>query len=143
MPRSRHRGDAAREHAEAIWRALMQARPAGLHMPQLMRATELTRSQVQSGMAMMRDIISKKRDIISKKGWPPVIYTRADGYQFTADPNELETYETARVHVLLTEVRRLITGTIAPHAALDPEDKRVRHIVAQLNSVESTLDLIA
>lgn len=66
-----------------------------------MRATELTRSQVQSGMAMMRD-----------------------GYQFTADPNELESYETVRVHVLLTEVRRLITGTIAPHAALDPEDKR-------------------
>ncbi|MEV8022933.1 RacP protein [Streptomyces sp. NPDC086554] len=136
MPRSRHRGDAARKHAEAIFRALMQARPAGLHMPQLMRATELTRSQVQSGMAMMRDIITKK-------GWPPVIYTRADGYAFSADPNELESYETARVHVLLTEVRRLITGTIAPHAALDPEDKRVRHIVAQLNSVESTLDLIA
>ncbi|MFE3526884.1 RacP protein [Streptomyces sp. NPDC059161] len=136
MPRSRHRGDAARDHAEAIWRTLMQARPAGLHMPQLMRATELTRSQVHSGMAMMRDIITKK-------GWPPVIYTRADGYQFTADPNDLESYETARVHVLLTEVRRLITGTIAPHAAVDPEDKRVRHIVAQLNSVESTLDLIA
>lgn len=56
---------------------------------------------------------------------------------------QLETYETARAQVLLTEVRRLITGTIAPHAALDPEDKRVRHIVAQLNSVESTLDLIA
>ncbi|MBC9718898.1 RacP protein [Streptomyces sp. TRM66268-LWL] len=136
MPRSRHRGDAARDHAEAIWRVLMQARPAGLHMHQLMRATELTRSQVQSGMAMMRDIITKK-------GWPPVIYTRADGYQFTADPNELESYETARVHVLLTEVRRLITGTIAPHAALDPQDKRIRHIVAQLNSVEPTLDLIA
>lgn len=71
------------------------------------------------------------------------LYTRADGYQFTVDPNELEAYETARVHVLLTEVRRLIPGTIAPHAALDPEDKRIRHIAAQLNSVESTLDLIA
>ncbi|WP_245238459.1 cell division control 45 family protein [Streptomyces roseochromogenus] len=114
----------------------MQARPAGLHMPQLMRATELTRGQVGSGLAMMRDTITKK-------GWPPVIYTRADGYQFTADPDDLEAYETARVHVLLTEVRRLITGTIAPHAALDPDDKRLRHIVAQLNSVESTLDLIA
>ncbi|MGW0771122.1 hypothetical protein [Streptomyces sp. NPDC002676] len=47
------------------------------------------------------------------------------------------------MHVLLTEVRRLITGTIAPHAALAPDDKRLRHIVAQLNPVESTLDLIA
>ncbi|MFB7508499.1 RacP protein [Streptomyces broussonetiae] len=136
MPRSQRRGDAARDHAEVIWRVLMQARPAGLHMPQLMRATELTRGQVGSGLAMMRDTITQK-------GWPPVIYTRADGYQFTADPDDLEAYETARVHVLLTEVRRLITGTIAPHAALDPDDKRLRHIVAQLNSVESTLDLIA
>ncbi|WP_428957379.1 RacP protein [Streptomyces sp. cg35] len=135
MPRSRHRGDASREHAEAVWKALKQARPAGVHMPQLMRATELTHSQVRSGLAMMRDIIMQK-------GWPPVIYTRADGYQFTVDPDELESYETARVHVLLTEVRRLITGTIAPHAAVAPEDKRIRHIVAQLNSVESTLDLI-
>lgn len=73
----------------------MQARPAGLHMPQLMHATELTRAQVGSGLAMMRDTITKK-------GWPPVIYTRADGYQFTTDPDDLEAYETARVHVLLT-----------------------------------------
>ncbi len=29
-------------------------------MPQLLRATELTRSQMQSGMAMMRDIITQK-----------------------------------------------------------------------------------
>ncbi|CAM5637519.1 hypothetical protein SBADM41S_09766 [Streptomyces badius] len=31
----------------------------------------------------------------------------------------------------------------APHAAAHPTDKWVRHIVAQLNSIESTLDLIA
>ena len=77
----------------------MSARPASLHMPQLMRATERTRSQVHSGPAMLRDTIAKK-------GWPPLIYTRVDGYQFTADGD-------------------------------------VRHMVAQLNSVKSTLDLIA
>ena len=43
----------------------------------------------------------------------------------------------------LTEFRRFITGTVAPHAAAHPGDKWVRHIVAQLNSIESTLDLIA
>ncbi len=43
----------------------------------------------------------------------------------------------------LTECRRFITGTVAPHAAAHPGDKWVRHIIAQLNSVESTLDLIA
>ncbi len=43
----------------------------------------------------------------------------------------------------LTGFRRFITGTVAPHAAAHPNDKWVRHIVAQLNSTESTLDLIA
>lgn len=43
----------------------------------------------------------------------------------------------------LTEIRRLMTSTVLPHAALDPDDRWIRHIVAQLNSVESTLDLIA
>ena len=38
---------------------LVSARPAGLHMPQLMRATELTRSQVRSGLAMLRDTIAE------------------------------------------------------------------------------------
>jgi hypothetical protein len=43
----------------------------------------------------------------------------------------------------LTEIRRLITGTVSPHFAMAREDKWVRHVAAQLNSVESTLDLIA
>ncbi|MFE3270340.1 RacP protein [Streptomyces sp. NPDC059215] len=137
MPRrSRREGDAAREYAEALWRVLMSARPVGLHMPQLMRATELTRSQVRSGLAMLRDIIAQK-------GWPPLVYTRADGYQFTADGDVLQAYEVGVIREKLTEIRRLITGTVTLHAALAPEDKWVRHMVAQLNSVESTLDLIA
>ncbi|WP_320775957.1 RacP protein [Streptomyces sp. CRN 30] len=84
------------------------------------------------------------RDLISERGRPPLIYTRHDGYQFTADPANLEVYETARVRVrvLLTEVRRLVTGTIAPHTVLAADDKRVRHIAVQLTAVESTLDLI-
>ncbi len=51
-------------HADAIWKALKDARPAGLHMPQLLQTTELTRMRTQSGMAMLHDIIMKK-------GWPP------------------------------------------------------------------------
>ncbi|WP_405987845.1 RacP protein [Streptomyces sp. NBC_00986] len=113
----------------------MSARPAGLHMPQLARASELTRGQVCSGLAMLRDLIGQK-------GWPPLIYARADGYQFTADV-VLQSYEPAVIHEKLTEIRRLITGTVTAHAALAPQDKWVRRIVAQLNSVESTLDLIA
>lgn len=36
-----------------------------------------------------------------------------------------------------------MTLTVLPHAALEPDDRWIRHNVAQLNSVESTLDLFA
>ncbi|MFI6037988.1 hypothetical protein ACIBBD_28260 [Streptomyces sp. NPDC051315] len=43
----------------------------------------------------------------------------------------------------LTQIRRFITGTVAPHTALPPEGRWVKHLNTQLNSVESTLDVIA
>ncbi|MFC6064296.1 hypothetical protein [Streptomyces ochraceiscleroticus] len=60
-----------------------------------------------------------------------------------ADSDQLESYEVASAREKLTEVRRFITGTLAPHAALDPDDKRVQHILTHLDSVEAPLDLIA
>ncbi|MFI1677353.1 RacP protein [Streptomyces sp. NPDC020607] len=140
MPRrsgpGRRKGDAARRHAECICRILMEARPAGLHTPQLLAACELSRCQAEAGLAMLREIITEMN-------WPPLIWTRVDGYQFTVDGDELERYEVAWVRVKVTEVRRFITATLAPNARLDPTDKRVRHIVTHLASVEATLDLIA
>jgi hypothetical protein len=137
MPRaSRRRGQAATRHAETVRFVLFEARPAGLLFPQLVRASELSPSQTRSGLAALRDVIAER-------GWPPLIWTRTDGYQLGAEPAALEAYERAVLSEKLTEIRRLITGTVAPHAAAHPRDKWVRHIVAQLNSVESTLDLIA
>ncbi|MFI2078037.1 RacP protein [Streptomyces triculaminicus] len=137
MPRaSRRRGAAAERHADSIRFVLFEARPAGLLFPQLVRATELSPSQVRSGLAALRDIIAAN-------GWPPLIWTRAEGYTFAARSEELEAYERSVIREKLTEIRRLISGTVTPHAALHPRDKWVRHIVAQLASVESTLDLIA
>jgi hypothetical protein len=136
MPRaSRRRGAAAQRHADAVRFVLFEARPAGLLFPQLVRATELTPSQVRAGLACLRDTIAERE-------WPPLIWTRADGYSFTGDKTELEEYERAVIREKLTQIRRLVSGTIAPHAALYPGDKWIRHIVAQLNSVESTLDVV-
>ncbi|MFF6984414.1 RacP protein [Streptomyces sp. NPDC008343] len=108
----------------------------GLHFDQLRAACELPAAQTRSGLAVLRDIIDEN-------SWPPLIYIRADGYLFTADPDLLEAYEVGRVHMLLTEVRRLVTSTIGPNAKLAPDDKRVRYMVVQLNSFEANLDLIA
>lgn len=102
-----------------------------------MAACELPPRPVQA-----RSVLAMLRDIITDRGWPPRVVSRQDGYMFTADPDELERYEVAKVREKFTEVRRLFIGTVAPHARLARDDRRVRHIVTQLNSVESTLGLI-
>lgn len=71
-----------------------------------------------------------------------MIWTRADGYQLGAEPAVLQVYERAVLTGKLTEFRRFLTGTVAPDAAAHPGDKWVKHIIAQLNSIESTLDLV-
>ncbi|MER5304229.1 RacP protein [Streptomyces lasiicapitis] len=85
----------------------MEARPAVPHTPQRQAACELSRRQAQDGLAMLRDINTEMN-------WPPLIWTRVDGYQFTVDGDELERYEVAWVRVKVTEVRRFITATPAP-----------------------------
>ncbi|MCX5174403.1 RacP protein [Streptomyces virginiae] len=136
MPRaSRRRGDAALRHADTVRFVLFEARPAGLLFHQLTRASDLTPSQVRAGLAALRDVIADQ-------GWPPLIWTRTDGYQLGAERAALEAYERKVIKEKLAEFRRFITGTVAPHAATHPGDKWVRHITAQLNSIESTLDLV-
>lgn len=102
----------------------------------MVRASALSPHQVRSGLAALKDEAASK-------GWPPLIWTRAYGYQLGAERAALEVYERQVVSEKLTQLRRFITGTVAPLAAAHPNDNWVRHIVAQLNSIESTLDLIS
>ncbi len=75
---SRCRGEAAHRHADTLRFVLFEARPEGLLFPQLIRASELSPSQVRAGLAWLRDIIAEKE-------WSPLIWTRADGYQLGAE----------------------------------------------------------
>ncbi|MFD7499355.1 RacP protein [Streptomyces sp. NPDC059832] len=93
-------------------------------------------SQARAGLACLRDIIAEH-------DWPPLIWTRTDGYKFCSDPAELQAYEVAVIREKLTEIRRFITGVVAPHAALQPKGRWIKHLNTQLSSVESTLDVIA
>ncbi|MER7755267.1 RacP protein [Kitasatospora sp. NPDC097643] len=137
MPRaSQRRSPAAERQADTVRFVLFEARPAGLRFDQLVRASALSNSQVRAGLACLRDIIVEN-------GWPPLIWTRADGYKFCSEPAELQAYEVAVIHERLTEIRRFITGVVAPHAALQPKGRWIKHLNTQLDSVESTLDVIA
>ncbi|GAA0270797.1 RacP protein [Streptomyces polychromogenes] len=137
MPRAGQRRSAAsHRHADTVRFVLFEARPAGLTFNQLVRSSELSVHQARAGLACLRDIIAEQN-------WPPLIWTKADGYKFCSDPTELQAYEIAVIRAKLTEIRRFITGVVAPHAALQPKGRWIRHLNTQLNSVESTLDVIA
>ena len=137
MPRaSERRSPAAQRHADTVRFVLFEARPAGLTFPQLVRSGGLTPSQTRAGLACLRDIIAER-------GWPPLIWTKRDGYRFCTDTTELQAYELSIVREKLTEIRRFITAVVGPHAALQPKGRWIKHLNTQLGSVESTLDILA
>ncbi|MFE7036350.1 hypothetical protein ACFU9Y_39255 [Streptomyces sp. NPDC057621] len=98
------------------WRR--RAEPFGLLFPQLVRASDLSPKQVRDGLAV--------KDQAAQKGWPPLSWNRAAGYQLGAERAVLETYERAVVSEKLTEFRRFITGTVAPHAVSPAPTCRTR-----------------
>ncbi|GGZ21129.1 hypothetical protein GCM10010300_76200 [Streptomyces olivaceoviridis] len=137
MPRaSERRSAASQRHADVVRFVLFEARPAGLTFNQLVRSSELSPHQVRAGLACLRNIIAER-------GRPPLIWNRKDGYKFCSEPSEMQAYEIAVIREKLTEIRRFITGVVAPHAALQPKGRWIRHLNTQLSSVESTLDVIA
>ncbi len=115
---------------------LFEARPAGLTFPQLVRSGELTPSQTRAGLACLSDIIAER-------GWPPLIWTKRDGYRFCTAAAELQASELSIVREKLTEIRRFITAVVSTYAALQPKGRWMKHLNTQLGSVDSTLDIIA
>ena len=122
--------------ADRVRLALFEARPAGLTGKHLLTATELSEAQIRRGLAELRDIGTAE-------GLPPLIWTHADGYQYCEDVDVLEAYELAIFRRRLTEIGRLITGTIAPHAAMLPGDSWVQLVLTQLNGVQASFEALA
>ncbi|MFJ3804702.1 RacP protein [Streptomyces sp. NPDC090088] len=130
----RKRSPAAERHAELLRIALMEAAPAGLPLRRLMGACELSEYQTRSGLTAMRDLCAER-------GWPPLIWTRQDGYHFCASEDELEAWERVWISEKLTQFRRMITGTLAPHLALFQKSRWAKYLNTQITAVESSLDM--
>ncbi|MGP4091727.1 RacP protein [Streptomyces sp. KR55] len=118
----------APHYADLIRIALFEARPAGLSFKQMVNPTGLTPSQVRSGLARLRDTAAEE-------GWPPLIWTLADGYRFGASTEELDKYEQAAFRTKVVEIGRLITGTLAPHTAIYPKDKWIQLVLGQVKGI--------
>ncbi|KUN58190.1 RacP protein [Streptomyces griseorubiginosus] len=132
----RKRSPAAERHAEFIHIALMEAAPAGLPLKRLMGACELSKYQTRSGLAALRDLCGERE-------WPPLIWTRETGYHFAASEEELEVWERVWISEKLTQFRRMITGTLAPHLALYPGSRWANYLNTQIRAVEASLEMAA
>ncbi|WP_274564902.1 hypothetical protein [Streptomyces spiramyceticus] len=89
----------------------MEAASSALPLRRLMGACELSEYQTCSGLTAMRDLCGER-------GWPPLIWTRADGYHFCASEEELEEWERIWTGRSSPPSGGMITGTLAPHLAL-------------------------
>jgi len=116
--------------------ALMEVAPAGLKKPRLIMVTELSRSQIVRGLAAYHEIAGAKR-------WPPLLWSFRDGYHFCEDADELEEWERHWAEVKATQISSVINGILSGHARLFPRSRWVAYIGAQMNAIQSSLDMIA
>ena len=120
---------------EAVWSALMEARPAGLTLAQLALATRLGHSQVRRGLLHIKEIAALEHET-------PLTWSQQGGYQLSGESEDWIRYERAQFRMELTRISRLLSGTIAPHAAARPEDEFARLLLDQLGGVKASLTLL-
>ncbi|QCX82873.1 hypothetical protein C9F11_46625 (plasmid) [Streptomyces sp. YIM 121038] len=131
------RGCPAHVHAEAVLRALQEARPSGLTITQLMAATERTRAQAYTGIAHLRKIAAAR-------GLPPVTWDKTWGYRMLEDAPEVWIgYERAFFDLLGHRVTNFIEGILLSHEKKEPDDPYIRTVITQMRAVESTFTLLA
>ncbi|MFI7413950.1 RacP protein [Streptomyces sp. NPDC049627] len=101
-----------------------------------MGACELSQYQTRSGLTALRDLAAER-------DWPPLIWTREQGYHFCASEVELEEWERVWASEKLTAFRSVITGTLAPHLALFPRSRWANYLNTQIEAVKATLEMAA
>lgn len=132
----RSRGLAANACGDQVRLALLEARPAGLTTQQLVRATGLSLGHVRKGILYIREVSAMAH-------LTPLIWTPGDGYRFSTSPDDWIAYERSRLRTELTRISRLLSATVAPHAASRPEDEWVHLVLGQLNVVQAALTLLS
>lgn len=131
----RRAGLPAHVHGEAVRKALQEARPAGLHAKQLVKATRRSPAQVWTGIRFLRKVAVSQ-------GLPPVTFNRRDGFQLSEEPEVWIAYERAIFAAELHRMTNFIAGIVAPHAKRTPEDEWARLVLEQLGGIRATLEVL-
>lgn len=120
---------------EKVRVALMQARPRGLTVAELIQVTGLSRSQVAVGIRWIRDYAAAQH-------LTPLTWRRRDGYRFSDDLADWTCWERTDLRTRLRGFVRAITGTYDPHAARSPDDDWIQTVLPILNGVIAALRMI-
>ena len=72
----------------------------------------------------------------------PLIWTYADGYCLLSAAEDWIAYERSRLRTELTRISRLLSATVAPHAATRPEEEWIHLVLGQLNVAQTALTLL-
>ncbi|NRQ31837.1 hypothetical protein HII36_08285 [Nonomuraea sp. NN258] len=129
------RGLAANVRGDQVRLAPLEARPAGLTARQLVGATELSLYQARKGILHIREVSAMAHLTL-------LIWTRDDGYRFSSQPDDWIAYERSWMRTELTRISRLLSATVAPHAAARPEEEWVNLVPGRLNVVQAALALL-
>lgn len=121
---------------EAVYTALMEARPAGLKMRQLELATSMSHYHVRKGLAFIRETLALARKT-------PVTWSIQDGWRLGPEAETCLDFVYLRSRHLLNATRLVMSGTLGPYAALYPDDQTVQLIAQQFTGLQATLALIA
>ncbi|WP_425824854.1 hypothetical protein [Streptomyces fractus] len=132
----RRAGLPAHNHGDAVRKALLEAKPAGLSRKQLIYATKRTPAQVWTGIRFLRKVAVKE-------GLPPVTFNKTDGFQLSDDPAVWIAYERAIFTAELHRITNFITGIVASHAKRTPDDEWARLVLDQLGGVKATLEVLS
>lgn len=121
---------------ETVYTALMEARPAGLKMRQLELATGMSRYHVRKGLVFIRETLALARCM-------PLTWSIQDGWCLGPEAETCLDFVYLRSRHLLNATRLVMSGTLAPFAALYPDDATVQLIAQQFTGLQATLTLIA
>lgn len=98
----------------------------------MIAATELSAAQTRRGIGHLRVVGAAEH-------LTPLNWTRRDGYRFSDEPADWISYERACFLIELSRLTRLMTATIAPHAARIPDDDWVHMVLDQITGIRSAL----
>jgi hypothetical protein len=112
--------------------ALLEARPAGMRLKQLVAATDLTEHQVRRGVLYIREVLALE-------GRTPLTYTQRDGYCFSHEVLDWIVFEKKAFATQLRRIERLISGTVEPHAGAMPGDPVAERILDNVFAVRTSI----